>query len=142
MKDAQDKFLIVKRPQNDSEFPGSWGLPAVSTKPGELPEQAALRVCQEKLSCSAIPIRFIGAMFQKRANYDIVMMDIEMILDQKTKPDVKKAKTENTTYIEQRWSDKPSDLLESAKKGSCCSSIFLFDKGLLEKDDLLTEING
>jgi 8-oxo-dGTP diphosphatase len=43
-------LLLVKRPEEDPEFPGVYGLPAVSPQEGESLEEAARRVAREKLS--------------------------------------------------------------------------------------------
>ena len=137
-----DQFLTVKRPDDDPDLGGAVGLPAATMMAGELPEQAAARVCHEKLACDATPTRFIGMMFQKRNSYDIFLMDIEMTLTAGSQADVKKAKTEHTAYTEQNWSANPLDLMPSAKHGSCCSSIFLTDKGLLDKDEWVESLEG
>lgn len=41
------EYLAVKRPDDDPDLGGAWGLPAVTFSEGELPETAALRVCEE-----------------------------------------------------------------------------------------------
>ncbi len=74
-KRSDDEFLIVKRPHDDPDLGGNWGFPATSMLPGELPEQAAKRICQEKLHCGGEPTKFLGLMFQKRNSYDIFLMD-------------------------------------------------------------------
>lgn len=109
---------------------------------GELPEEAALRVCREKLACSAKPKRFLGLMFQKRNSYDIFLMDIEMMLDNEARPDVYKAQSDHTVYTDQKWSNNPADLMPSAKHGSCCSSIFLTDRGLLDREKWIASLEG
>lgn len=35
-----NEFLAVKRSKNEKEHPCLWGLPAISFKPPELPEEA------------------------------------------------------------------------------------------------------
>jgi 8-oxo-dGTP pyrophosphatase MutT (NUDIX family) len=137
-----DQYLTVKRPDDDPDLAGSVGLPAASMQPGELPEQAAARVCREKLACEATPTRFLGVMFQKRNSYDIFLMDIEMSLSDGSEPDVLKARTEHTAYTEQNWSDDPMDMMPSARHGSCCSSIFLTDRGLLDRDEWIESLEG
>jgi 8-oxo-dGTP diphosphatase len=139
--DEPDKFLVVRRPKDDPDLGGSWGLPAVSLQAGELPEEAARRICQEKLHCNAVPTRLIGAMFQKRNSYDILLMDIEMALT-RGEADYKLANTEHTAYVDQKWTSDPKNLMKSAQKGSCCSSIFLTDRGLLDKNDWVTSLEG
>jgi NUDIX domain len=135
-------FLTVKRPDDDPDLRGAVGLPAVTMLPGELPEQAAVRVCREKLACEATPGRFLGIMFQKRNSYDIFLMDIEMSLTAGSEPNVSKAETEHTAYVEQNWASDPLDLMPSAKHGSCCSSIFLTDRGLLDRDEWIASLEG
>ena len=98
-KNRLDEFLVVKRPDDDPDLRGAWGLPAVTMVKDELPEQAALRVCKEKLNCEAKPMRFLGLMLQKRNSYDIFLMDIEMELINDTTPNVLNANTEHTAYV-------------------------------------------
>jgi ADP-ribose pyrophosphatase YjhB (NUDIX family) len=136
------QFLVVKRPDDDPDLGGHWGFPAVTMKPGELPEQAAKRVCQEKLGCQAEASRFLGIMFQKRNSYDIFLMDIDMLLIGNEQPDVHRSLTEHTAYVDQKWSTDPRDLMPSAQGGSCCSSIFLTDRGLLDKDAWIASLEG
>lgn len=137
-----DQFLVVKRPDDDPDLGGHWGFPAATMKPGELPEQAAKRICKEKLNCTAESTRFLGIMFQKRNNYDIFLMDIEMLLEGGQEPNVHAAQTEHTAYDDQKWSTDPEDLRGSANGGSCCSSIFLTDRGLLDKDEWISSLEG
>jgi ADP-ribose pyrophosphatase YjhB (NUDIX family) len=135
-------FLTVKRPHSDADMGGNWGLPAVTLQTDESPEDGARRVCKEKLGCTAEPIRFLGAMHQERNGYDLVLMDIEMILLGSDLPDVGAAVTTGTAYIEQLWADNPGVLLASAEHGSCCSSIFLADQGILSRDEWKLSLKG
>ncbi len=141
-KSNREEFLVVKRPDDDPDLGGHWGFPAVSMKPGELPEEAAKRVCREKLNCEAETTRFLGLMFQKRNDYDIFLMDVDMVLANGHEPSVHGASTENTAYVDQKWSKDPMDLMGSAKGGSCCSSIFLTDRGLLDKSEWIDSLEG
>lgn len=137
-----EEFLIVKRPDDDPDLGGHWGFPATTMQPGELPEQAALRVCREKLNCEAAATRFLGLMFQKRNSYDIFLMDIDMMLADGQQPDVHDATTEHTAYVDQKWSSDPLDVKASADGGSCCSSIFLTDRGLLDRQAWIVSLEG
>ena len=137
-----DEFLVVKRPDDDPDLRGSWGLPAATMKEGELPEQAALRVCNEKLHCTGTPERFLGLMYQKRNSYNIFLMDIVVELTGDAEPDVRQAQTEHTAYVGQKWTTDPMDLMESARHGSCCSSIFLTDRGLLDRSEWVASLEG
>lgn len=140
--DNPDEFLIVKRPDDDPDLRGHWGLPAVTLRPGELSGLSARRVCREKLGCAAEPGRFSGILFQKRNSYDIFLMDIEMTLAPGQTADIHAASTAHTAYIEQKWTTDPMDLMESARNGSCCSSIFLNDRGLLNRDEWIASLEG
>ena len=141
-KQHPDEFLVVKRPDDDPDLGGHWGFPAATLQPGELPEAAAQRVCREKLNCDAEATRFLGIMFQKRNSYDIFLMDVDMVLAEGQQPDVHAAATTHTAYVDQKWSTDPLDLMASAKGGSCCSSIFLTDRGLLDKDEWIASLEG
>ena len=141
-KSKPGEFLVVKRPDDDPDLRGAWGLPAVTMVSDELPEQAALRVCHEKLRCEATPKRFLGLMYQKRNSYDIFLMDIEMELTGDTQPDILQAHTEHTAYVDQKWTNDPMDLMPSARHGSCCSSIFLTDRGLLDRSEWIDSLEG
>ena len=137
-----DEFLVVKRPDDDPDLGGHWGFPAATMRPGELPEQAAKRICKEKLACEGEVTRFLGIMFQKRNNYDIFLMDVDMVVTKGQEPNVRAATTENTAYVDQKWSTDPMDLMASAKGGSCCSSIFLTDRELLDRGDWIASLEG
>lgn len=141
-KQNPDEFLVVKRPDDDLDLGGHWGFPAATMKPGELPEHAAKRICKEKLNCEAQATRFLGLMFQKRNSYDIFLIDMDMVLTEGQQPDVHAADTENTAYVDQKWSTDPEDLRASANGGSCCSSIFLTDRDLLNKDEWIASLEG
>jgi 8-oxo-dGTP pyrophosphatase MutT (NUDIX family) len=136
------EFLVVKRPDDDPDLGGHWGFPAATMQPGELPEEAAQRICREKLGCEAEATRFLGIMFQKRNSYDIFLMDVETMLAENHEPDVHVATTKHTAYVDQKWSTDPEDLRESANGGSCCSSIFLTDRNLLDRDNWLASLEG
>lgn len=126
---------MVQRPAKDPHLAHIWGLPAVMLKPGELPEQAAKRVCEEKLNCDAEAVRFVGAMHQTRNEFDLCLIDIEMELIGPKEPNVTLSKTLGTKYLTQKWTNNPADLLPAARSGSCCSMLYLTEKGLLRRDD-------
>jgi ADP-ribose pyrophosphatase YjhB (NUDIX family) len=138
----QGKFLVVKRPNDDVDLGGEFGFPATTLQTGELIEDAAKRICREKLDCEGIPTRFLGAMYQERNGYDIFLMDLDVTLVGSKEPDVRTADTEHTAYVDQYWSDNPLDLMPSAKSGSCCSSIFLTDRGLLDRNKWVESLKG
>ena len=137
--DESDEFLLVKRPDEGTRLSGLWGLPAVTMKEGELPEDAAHRVCEEKLNCEARIGRFLGIMFQRRDTYNMHLMDVEMILEPSETPDVSQATTDHVAYSAQEWTDDLTRLIPAAERGSCCSSILLNHAGLMSREDWVTE---
>lgn len=139
---ASDEFLAVRRPHDDKDLADSWGLPAITLLPGELPEEGAIRACREKLGCTAKPTRLLGIMYQKRNAYDIFLMDIEMVLADGETADVAKANTKNTAYTAQQWTSDPTVLMDSARHGSCCASIFLTDRGLFDRSEWIESLEG
>lgn len=141
-KDSPNEFLVVKRPAGDPDLQGHWGFPAGSLKPGELFEDVVARVCKERLNCEVKVTRFLGMMFQKRNSYDIFLMDMEAEVVGDKQPNVNEAKTTDTDYVEQKWSSDPMDLMPSAQAGSCCASIFLTDRGLLDRDEWVSSLEG
>ena len=141
-KHNPSQFLAVKRPEEGGDLEGFWGLPATRMRPDELPEDAARRVCREKLGCEAVPLRLVGTMFQKRNAYDMFFMDIEMQITGNAQPDVTKANTDSTKYVDQQWTEDASILIPAAKSGSCCSTLFLTDQGQLNRDEWVLSLEG
>src|SRR3989344_5115800 len=101
-KENPSEFLVVKRPEDDPDLGGHWGFPATTLKPGEMPEDAVRRICSEKLGCECKTKRFLGIMFQKRNSYDIFLMDVEAETVDGSEPDIKKASSEGTKYVDQK----------------------------------------
>jgi hypothetical protein len=64
------------------------------------------------------------------------------MLDDGQEPDVTKATSEHTAYVAQKWTTDPMEVMPSAKNGSCCSSIFLTDRGLLNRQEWIDSLEG
>lgn len=65
-----------------------------------------------------------------------------MALDEGEVADVTKANTTHTAYSSQVWTTDPMVLEPSAKNGSCCASIFMTYRGLLDKDEWVKSLEG
>jgi hypothetical protein len=89
-----------------------------------LPEDAVKRVGKEKLNTEIEADSFIGIKHKDRGVYNFILMDIKARL-MGEEPSVVKAKTENTKYVDQKWTKNLASLKEAAVRGSLCSQIFL-----------------
>jgi ADP-ribose pyrophosphatase YjhB (NUDIX family) len=125
------ELFVVKRPA-EGELPNIWGLPATVLKEGELPEKGTKRVGREKLGCKIKPVKFIGAAVQERKDGFMHLFDYQVKIV-KGEPDVYKAKTKGTKYINQMWVKDFNVIMDGAKKGSLCEQIFLYSKGLWKR---------
>lgn len=122
-------FLAVRRPPDDEHLPGVWGLPAITLRNGELPEEAARRLGREKLGAGIEARRFVGVRAADRGEYLLILMDVEAeVVD--GEPNVDAARTSSTVYVEQRWTTDPRLLREAAARGSVCSRILLDSAGV------------
>jgi len=133
-----DKFLVVKRPLDDNEHPGLWGLPAISFSVPEKPEDAFRRIGEEKLGCKILPINFIGALFQERPYGKFILFLYEGIVIE-GEPDVKKG-YKGTIYVDQKWTNDYTILFPIAKKGSACALILLNYLGKIEEKDFIEKV--
>lgn len=127
--DDVQSFLAVQRPPDDDRLPSVWGLPAVTLRPGELPEAAVRRVGREKLGAEIEPLRFVGIRSMDRGEYELILMDIEATLGA-GEPDVRSARTDATAYVDQRWTRDLTLLADAARRGSLCSRLLLEAHGV------------
>lgn len=125
-----DEFLIVKRRKDEKEHPGMWGFPAISFTPPETPENALKRLANEKLGCGINIKGFIGAMHQRRPNYELILLMYEA--EAIGNPVLKKEK-----YEEIEWTREWKRVLDIAKKGSACAQIFLNKIGILKEEEFI-----
>ncbi len=68
-----DRILAIRRPDDDDELPGIWGLPAGSYRPGETLEDLIRRIGRDKLHVLITPARKLEAGTQTRARYRLEM---------------------------------------------------------------------
>lgn len=126
-----NQVILVRRPLDDAEFPGMWGLPAASCRGGEKPEQAAQRVGVHKLGVSLVLEDVLAQGEQPRPGYLLKMTLFQARLVGK-EPELPSGDLETgesgagglTLYTEWRWGE-PGDLQDSAQKGSLCSQLLL-----------------
>jgi 8-oxo-dGTP diphosphatase len=112
-------LLLVRRPDDDEDLPGVWGLPAATLAPGESAEEAVRRAGREKLGVEVRPLVAIGQ--------DGSMTDWEAELVS-GKPAVPQPGP-HTQYAELRWGE-PTELVPAARRGSLCSRVLLRARGV------------
>ena len=112
-------MLLVRRPDDDDELPGVWGLPAASLADDESPDDAVRRAGREKLGVEVRPIEPVGT--------DGPMTDFraEIVTGEPTVPQP----GPNTQYAELRWGDL-AELVPAARAGSLCSRVLLRARGM------------
>jgi len=66
-------ILSVRRPDDDDELPGVWGLPAGTFRSSELVEDLIARIGQQKLGVTLAPIRKLTEGTQVRPAYRLQM---------------------------------------------------------------------
>ena len=115
-----DRVLLVRRPDDDADLPGAWGLPAASLTNGESPEDAVRRAGREKLGVEVRPLEPLGQ--------DGSMTDFRVEIVTPGEPAVPQPGP-HTQYAELRWGEL-ADLLPAARRGSLCSQVLLRTRGV------------
>jgi 8-oxo-dGTP diphosphatase len=114
-----ERVLLVRRPDDDADLPGVWGLPAASLAEGESPEDAVRRAGREKLGVEVQPLEAVGTQgFMTDFRAEIVTGEPAL---QQGGP--------NTQYAELRWGEL-AELLPAAMQGSLCSQVLLRARGV------------
>ena len=70
-----DEVLSVRRPDDDNELPGIWGLPAGTLRPSETVEDLIARIGRDKLGVKLTPVRKVTSGRQIRSLY-LLEMDL------------------------------------------------------------------
>ena len=112
-------LLLVRRPDDDEDLPGVWGLPAVSLAPGESEEQAVRRAGRDKLGVELDPVEPLGRE-QTMTDWRVRIVSGEPAVPQ---PGA------HTQYVELRFGE-PSELVPGARAGSLCCRALLRARGL------------
>ena len=69
----ESRILAVRRPDDDDELPGVWGLPAGSYRDSETLADLVARIGRDKLGVSLIPVRKLAHGTQTRERYRLEM---------------------------------------------------------------------
>jgi len=75
-----NSFLSTRRPDEDDELPGVWGLPAGSYRESETLEDLVTRIGRDKLGVTLIPVRKLAMGRQERERYvlEMELWEVEM----------------------------------------------------------------
>lgn len=112
----EDRILAVRRPDDDDELPGIWGLPAGTCRGSETIEDVIRRVGRDKLGVILHPVRRLESGFQVRPSYRLNMELWEATMD--------------GTPSRSQWQWAGLDLLQpGVAKGSLCCALAIQNKG-------------
>ncbi|HET8820594.1 MAG TPA: NUDIX domain-containing protein [Thermoleophilaceae bacterium] len=112
-------LLLVRRPDDDDDLPGAWGLPAATLADGESEEDAVRRAGRDKLGVEVRPLRAVGV------EGFMTGWEAELVSGEPAVPQP----GPHTQYAELRWGE-PSELVPAARRGSLCSRVLLRARGL------------
>ena len=122
-------ILAVRRPQDDAELPGLWGLPAATLREDETVEDAARRIGETKLGVDVEPGEVAAQGSQQRPAYLLDMALLTATLrDPDDRPRLLAPPDRSTAYVDWRWTH-PGILAEAAESGSLCCQLLLSRRG-------------
>jgi ADP-ribose pyrophosphatase YjhB (NUDIX family) len=106
------KILAVRRPDDDDELPGVWGLPAGSFRVSETTQDLVRRIGHDKLGVELAAVRKLASGTQDRKLYRLVMdlWEVEM--------------KETPTRSEWQWTDVET-FRPGMERGSLCCALAL-----------------
>jgi ADP-ribose pyrophosphatase YjhB (NUDIX family) len=107
-----DRILSIRRPDDDDELPGVWGLPAGTCRDAETVHDVIRRIGRDKLRVTLTPIQRLATGAQDRPSYRLEMELWEASMDG------------TPAYPEWQWA--ATKLLEpGAASGSLCCALAL-----------------
>jgi ADP-ribose pyrophosphatase YjhB (NUDIX family) len=112
-------LLLVRRPDDDEDLPGVWGLPAVSLAPGESDEDGVRRAGRDKLGLELEPLARVGSE-ETMTDWQARIRAGEPAVPQPGR---------HTQYTDLRWGE-PAELVPAARAGSLCCRALLRARGL------------
>lgn len=120
---AESGVLAVRRPPDDADLPGIWGLPAASLRWGESWEAAARRAGRDKLGVALEVMGELREGTRERPGYTLNMKLYEARIVE-GEPRVPRPVDGVTQYTDWRWAS-AGDLAEGARLGSLCCQLYL-----------------
>lgn len=122
-------LLAVRRPEDDAELPGLWGLPAATLREHETVRDAARRIGEAKLGVEVEPGKVVARGSQQRPAYLLEMALLTARLrDPDSRPRLLAPSGLSTAYVGWRWAH-PDVLEEAARRGSLCCQLLMSRHG-------------
>lgn len=121
-----ERVLAVLRPHRpDDEFPGLWGLPAVTLLPGEDAPSAAVRCGRQKLGLEVAPLAVLGEKEGERPEGRLVLTLVEA-RPLRWPPRLPDPTSDTSVTLYEAWEWKrPEELRITAEAGSLCCQLLL-----------------
>src|SRR5262245_29606284 len=111
----ENEILAIRRPLDDDELPGIWGLPAGTARGTETVDEVITRIGRDKLGVRLTPVRRVASGVQDRSAYRLEMELWEVQMEG------------IPSYPEWQWA--ALDLLRPGKAlGSLCCDLALKSK--------------
>lgn len=129
IRNQSGQLLTVRRADDDRDLPGLWGLPAVSLRAGETPEQAAIRAGRDKLGVSIEICGLIGTQSAMLEAGQIQLSEYTGRVRSGT-PAVPQPDRSVSQYVDLCYTDDLTGLFNAARRGSLCSRIYLDSIGV------------
>ena len=124
-------YLAVKRPLDDPDFPGEWGIPACTLLVDETIEHAIERIGKSKLGVSLDPGPVLGDELQRHPSRALHMeLHVATLHDPTVMIHLSRStsrcngKSASTLYTEWQWAP-PTIFARGASLGSLCCQLLL-----------------
>lgn len=123
------RVILVRRPEDDEDFPGMSGLPAASCQPGETLRLTAAPIGVQKLGAAVEVGPVLATGTQQRAGYtlEMTLFEARLVGDAPALPSGGAGEIGHTLYTDWRWGE-AMELRASADHGSLCSQLLLKDR--------------
>lgn len=100
--DNREELLSVKRPEDDGDRPGEWGLPSTTVREDEGWEDAVHRAAENKLGVEVNVEQLMSEGGQARDDYNITLRNYEVSIES-GEPDVEGVDPDGTQYVKWSW---------------------------------------
>lgn len=117
------RWLLVRRPDDDPDLPGVWGLPAGSHAEGETDDALVRRIGREKLGVETEDLGRLSEGYLDRTGYRLEMR-LHAARIVAGEPRVPQSVPGVTQYSEWGWRP-PVELRDGARRGSLCCRLAL-----------------